>query len=328
MAGKVYITRPVLPEAVDFLRKSATVEINETDTAPSRAELINRLRTVDVAVTQLTDAMDASVLSELPQLKAVTNIAVGFNNVDVDAATRLGIAVTNTPGVLTETTADFAWALLMAAARRVAEADRYVRAGKFSAWGLQLLLGYDIHGKTLGVVGFGRIGQSVARRALGFGMKVVFFDPMPVPEGVAAETGATAVALDELLKMSDFISLHVPLVAETEHLLNDAAFDRMKTNAIVVNTSRGPVIDEKALVRALRNQRIAGAGLDVYEREPTIEPELLTMDNIVLAPHIASASRETRLKMCMMAAESAIAVLEGQKPQNLVNPTVWDRRRR
>lgn len=327
MSGKVYITRPVLPEAVEFLRRKTTVEVNDVDRVLPRAVLVERLRSTDVAVTQLTDVIDATVLAELPHLKAVTNIAVGFNNIDIDAATRLGVSVTNTPGVLTETTADFAWTLLMAAARRVAEADRYVRGGQFTAWGLQLLLGHDIHGKTLGIVGFGRIGQAVARRARGFGMNVLFFDPMPVPESMAHETGARNASFETLLETSDFISLHVPLGPDTEHLVNDAAFGRMKPNCVLINTSRGPVIDEKALARALASNRIAGAGLDVYEREPAIEPELLTLDNVVLAPHIASASRETRLKMCLMAAENAIATLEGQRPPNLVNPAVWDRRR-
>jgi glyoxylate reductase len=317
----------MLPEALQLLRQKTTVEIHDVDSILPRQVLIERLQAVDVAVTQLTDIIDAATLSALPGLKGVANVAVGFNNVDIDAATRLGVAVTNTPGVLTETTADFAWALLMASARRVAEADRYVRAGKFKSWGLQLLLGQDIHGKTLGIVGFGRIGQAVARRAAGFGMNVLFFDPMPVPDSVAQETGAQASPLETLLAASDFVSLHVPLGPDTQHLLNDAAFARMKPNCIVVNTSRGPVIDEKALARALRSGRIAGAGLDVYEREPEIEPDLLTMDNVTLAPHIASASRETRLEMCMMATRNAIAILEGRRPPNLVNEAVWDRRR-
>ncbi|HEX4998311.1 MAG TPA: D-glycerate dehydrogenase [Terriglobia bacterium] len=327
MSGKVYVTRPLLGEAADLLRQRTSVEGNEVDEVLPRAVLLDRLKTVDVAVTQLTDTIDADLLAALPQLKAVANVAVGFNNIDIDAATRMGVMITNTPGVLTETTADFAWTLLMAAARRVVEADRYVRAGKFKAWGLQMLLGQDIHGKTIGVVGFGRIGQAVARRARGFGMRVVFFDPFPVPAAVAAEAGAEAVSFDSLLGLSDFVSLHVPLGPDTHHLFNDAAFAKMKPTAVLVNTSRGPVIDEKALARALRAGRIAGAGLDVYEHEPAVAPELLTMDNIVLAPHIASASRETRLKMCLMAAENALAALDGRRPPNLVNPDVWERRR-
>jgi glyoxylate reductase len=257
----------------------------------------------------------------------VANVAVGFNNIDVAAATRLGIAVTNTPGVLTETSADFAWALMMAAARRLGEAERFTREGKFEAWDLQMFLGNDVYGKTLGIIGFGRIGQAVARRALGFGMRVIYVNRSEVPADVTSRLNAERVSLDELLRISDFISLHVPLNAETRHLLDDRAFEQMRHGCIVVNTSRGPVVDEKALARALKNNRIAGAGLDVYEHEPQIEPELLNLENVVLAPHIGSASRETRLKMCMMAAENLTSVLSQERPANLVNVEVWANRR-
>jgi glyoxylate reductase len=216
----------------------------------------------------------------------------------------------------------------MAAARRVVEADKFARAGKFKAWGPKMYLGYDVYGKTLGLIGLGRIGQAVARRAAGFNMRVVFHDSETIPEQVVKELGVTRVPLDELLKVSDFISLHVPLFPETHHLLNDRTFGLMKPNCIVVNTSRGPVVDEKALARAVRDRKIAGAGLDVFEREPEIEPELFQVENVVLAPHIASASHETRLRMCMMAADNLLAVLKGQHPPNLVNPEVWDKRRR
>jgi len=215
----------------------------------------------------------------------------------------------------------------MAAARRVPEADAYTRAGKFKAWHLKMLLGHDIYGKTLGIIGFGRIGQSVARRARGFDMTIQYYDPQPPPESVGRAIGAKPVSLEGLLKTSDFISVHVPLLAETQHLLDDRAFGMMKPTCIVVNTSRGPVVDEKALVRALKGGKIAAAGLDVYEREPAVEPELLNLENAVLAPHIASASHETRLRMCMVAAENLVAALKGERPPNLVNPEVWDRRR-
>jgi glyoxylate reductase len=229
--------------------------------------------------------------------------------------------------VLTETTADFAWTLLMAAARRIVEGDSFARSGEWKAWGLQMLLGNDVFGKSLGIVGFGRIGQAVARRAMGFNMKIQYYDSQPVPPE-AVPPGVQAVSLDQLLSTSDFISVHVPLLPETTHLLNDKTFAMMKPNCVVVNTARGPVVDEKALARALKSGKIAAAGLDVFEREPEIEPTLLGLQNVVLAPHIASASRETRLKMCMMAAENLVAGLKGERPPNLVNPEALGNRRR
>ena len=324
---KVYVTRPVFDEAIERLKRDVDVELNPEDRILSKKELIERLRDKDGALTLLTDAVDLEVLQSAPRLKVVANFAVGFNNVAIDAATQLGVIVTNTPGVLTETTADFAWTLLMAAARRVVEGDNFARAGKFEAWGPKMFLGHDVYGKTLGLVGLGRIGQAVARRAAGFNMRVIFHDAEPIPENIVKELGVTRVPLEELLKTADFISLHVPLFPETHHLLNDRTFSLMKPNCIVVNTSRGPVVDEKALVRAIRDRKIAGAGLDVFEREPEIEPELFEMENVVLAPHIASASHETRSKMCMMAVDNLLAALKGTRPPNLVNPDVWDRRR-
>ena len=324
---KVYVTRPVFDVAIDRLRRECEVELNAEDRILPKQELIDRLRDKDGALTLLTDAIDLEVLQSAPNLKVIANFAVGFNNVAIDSATKLGVAVTNTPGVLTETTADFAWTLLMAAARRVVEADKFARAGKFKAWGPKMFLGYDVYGKTLGLVGLGRIGQAVARRAAGFNMRIVFHDPESISDKVIKELGATRLPFDELLRVSDFVSMHVPLFPETHHLLNDHAFSLMKPSCIVINTSRGPVVDEKALARAVRNGRIAGAGLDVFEREPEIEPELFAIENVVLAPHIASASHETRLKMCMMAADNLVAVLKGELPPNLVNPEVWDKRR-
>ena len=324
---KVFVTRPVFDEAIDRLRRVFEVELNTEERILPKQELIAHLRDKDGALTLLTDAIDLEVLESTPRLKAVANFAVGFNNVAVDSATKLGVVVTNTPGVLTETTADFAWTLLMAAGRRVVEADKFARAGKFKAWGPRMFLGYDIYGKTLGLVGLGRIGQAVARRAAGFNMRVVFHDPESIPDRIIKELGVTRLPFDELLRVSDFISLHVPLFPETHHLLNDHTFALMKPTCIVINTSRGPVVDEKALVSAVRDGKIAGAGLDVFEREPEIEPELFAMENVILAPHIASASHETRLRMCMMAADNLIAALKGERPPNLVNPEVWDKRR-
>ena len=325
---KVFVTRPVFDEAIDRLRRVFEVELNTEERILPKQELIAHLRDKDGALTLLTDAIDLEVLESTPRLKAVANFAVGFNNVAVDSATKLGVVVTNTPGVLTETTADFAWTLLMAAGRRVVEADKFARAGKFKAWGPKMLLGYDIYGKTLGLVGLGRIGQAVARRAAGFKMRVCFHDPDSIPDRIIKELGVTRLPFDELLRVSDFISLHVPLFPATHHLLNDHTFALMKPTCIVINTSRGPVVDEKALVRAVRDGKIAGAGLDVFEREPEIEPELFAMENVILAPHIASASHETRLRMCMMAADNLIAALKGERPPNLVNPEVWDKRRK
>ena len=327
MTARVYVTRPIFDQGVERLKREVHVEVNSDERVLSKSELISHLREADGALTLLTDIINREVLDACPRLKVVANFAVGFNNVDIEAATERGVIVTNTPGVLTETTADFAWTLLMAAARRVVEADRFARAGKFKMWGPKMFLGHDVYGKTLGLIGLGRIGQAVARRASGFNMKVVFHDAEPIPEQVLQDLRVTPVPLEELLRISDFISVHVPLLAETKHLLSDRTFAMMKPTCVVVNTSRGPVVDEKALVRALKNGKIAAAALDVFEREPEIEPELFDIDNVVIAPHIASASHETRLKMCMMAAENLLASLKGNRPPNLVNPEVWGKRR-
>ncbi|MEW6524875.1 MAG: D-glycerate dehydrogenase [Bacillota bacterium] len=262
----------------------------------------------------LTDTIDHTILS-LPGLVAVSTVSVGYDHIDVAAAARHGVTITHTPGILTETTADFAWALLMAVARRVVEGDRYVREGRFQNWEPLLLLGGDVHGKCLGIVGMGRIGQAMARRAHGFGMQVIYCDPgqeQPL-------LGCQAVTLGELLTRADFVSLHVPLTEHTHHLIGPRELAMMKPTAYLVNTSRGPVVDEAALVQALANGTIAGAGLDVFEREPNLEPGLAGLDNVVLAPHIASASRETREKMAVMAAENLKAALEGRVPPNRVD---------
>src|SRR5688572_17054618 len=238
--GKVLVTKPVFPEALDFLKTQVSLDANPEDRVLSKQELISRLQGKQGAVTLLTDIIDREVLEAIPDVRILCNIAVGYNNVDVATASRLGILVTNTPGVLTETTADFAWTLLMAAARRVVEGDSFARSGEWKAWGLQMLLGHDVFGKTLGVVGFGRIGQAVARRAMGFNMSIQYYDSQPVPAG-AVPQGVKSVSLETLFATSDFISVHVPLLPETTHLLNDKTFALMKPNCIVVNTSRGPV---------------------------------------------------------------------------------------
>ncbi len=328
MPPKIYVTRPIFDEVMEKLKKETEVHANPDDRILSKNELMDQLDGAAGALTLLTDIVDREVLDNAHDLRVVANFAVGYNNIDIDAATRSGVIVTNTPGVLTETTADFAWTLLMAAARRVVEGDKFSRAGKFTAWGPKMFLGHDVYGKTLGLIGLGRIGQAVARRASGFQMKVIFHDAEPIPEGVIQELGVRKVALEELLQTADFISLHVPLLPDTKHLLNDRTFALMKPTCIVVNTSRGPVIDEEALARALKAGKIAAAGLDVYEREPQIEPELMPLDNVILAPHIASASRETRLRMCMMAGDNLLAALSGERPPNFVNAEVWETRRR
>src|SRR5262245_10209400 len=265
MQPKIYITRAVVEDALTELRREGQVEVSSDDGPLSKAEVIERLRDVDGAMTMLTDPIDRDVLTACPELKITSNVAVGYNNIDIAAATELGVMATNTPGVLTDTTADFAWALLMAAARRVVEGDAFTRAGKWRAWSPTMLLGRDVHGKTLGILGLGRIGQAMARRAAGFNMKVIFYNPRPVADSIVRELGAQQVSFEELLQTSDFISVHVPLAAATTHLLNARAFVMMKPTCIVVNTARGPVVDEKALVEALKNKQIAGAGLDVFE---------------------------------------------------------------
>ena len=272
-------------------------------------------------VSQVMDPIGEEVLS-LPGLKIVSNVAVGFDNIDLEAATRHGVMVTNTPGVLTDTTADFAFALLMAAGRRVAEGDRLVRRGEFKSWGIDTLLGQDIHGATLGLVGVGRIGGAVARRARGFGMRIIYADAVALRPEVEEELGATRVELAELLREADFVSLHVPLTEETRHLISTEELAQMKPSAVLVNTSRGPVVDEAALAEALAEGKIFAAGLDVFEREPEVHPGLLGLDNAVLAPHIASGSVRTRSEMCAIAARNLIAGLRGERPPNLLNPEV------
>ena len=327
MLGKIFITRHLFQETVKRLRAEVEVEENTEDRILSKPELIQRLTGLDGVIPLLPNVVDREVLESAPKLKVVANFGVGVDHIDVSAATELGIVVTNTPGVLTETTADLAWSLLMAAARRIVEADNFMRAGKFTAWGPKMLLGTDVYGKTLGIIGLGRIGQAIARRARGFNMRVIFTDAGRVKDDAIRELGATRVSLEELLRTSDYITLHAPLTPQTTHLLNDRAFEMMKPSCIVINTSRGPVVDEKALVRALKNGRIAGAALDVFEHEPKVEPELLEMSNVVVAPHIGSGSYETRLKMSEMAADNLLSVLKGQRPPNIVNPDVWEYRR-
>lgn len=320
---RVLVTQRIPEPALERLRAVAEVTLPlNPDGIPARAELQALLRQHAYALVLLTDRIDADLLAACPHLRLVANMAVGYDNIDVAAATARGVMVTNTPGVLTETTADLAWALLLAVARRVVEADRYVRAGKWAHWGPLLLLGTDVHGKTLGIVGLGRIGQAVARRAQGFGMRVLYHSRHRVSSAIEQTLGARYVPLVDLLRESDFVSIHCPYNASTHHLIDATALAQMRPTAYLINTARGPIVDETALVEALRDGRLAGAGLDVFEAEPAVHPGLLELDNVVLLPHIGSASLETRTKMALMAAENVVAAIAGRRPPNLVNPEV------
>jgi glyoxylate reductase len=269
--------------------------------------------------------VSAEVVEQTPHLRVVANVGVGYDNIDVAACTRRRILVTNTPGVLTEATADLSFALLMAVARRIVEADRYVREGRWRYWTWGCMWGTDLAGKTLGVLGFGRIGQAVARRARGFSMRILYHSvDRPTPEQ-EQELGAQYVDRETLLREADFLSIHVPLAPETHHLIRSAEFALMKPTAFLINTSRGKVVEEAALVEALQSKRIAGAGLDVFENEPPIHPVLLALPNVVVTPHMGSATTETRMAMAMLAAENLVAALTGQRPPNLVNPEVWEK---
>jgi glyoxylate reductase len=322
MGKKIFISSGCEDEARALIPRNFAVDLHAgTDSLP-RAELIARLKDKDGLICQITDVIDDEVLASAPGLRVVSTIAVGYNNVDVAAARRRGVVVTNTPDVLTETTADFTWTLLMAVARRVVEGDGYVRAGKFNQWEWELLWGADVHGKTLGIFGFGRIGKAVARRARGFGMRILYHDTVRADAAAERELGATYVDKTTLLKESDFVTLHTLLSPETRHLIGAAELRQMKPTAYLINASRGPCVNEAELVQALREGWIAGAALDVYEEEPKVHPGLLSLPNVVLAPHIASASRETRLRMATLAVENCLAVLEGKTPPTPVNPEV------
>jgi glyoxylate reductase len=319
---KVHVTRPIPDAALEFLRaEGLDVSCPEDDGPPDRDEMLQKLKDVDAILSVLTERIDAEVFQRAVRLKVVSNMAVGFDNIDVHEATRRGIAVCNTPGVLTDTTADFAWALLMAVARRVVECHQFVEDKRWQWWGPKLMMGADVHRSTLGIVGYGKIGQAVARRAKGFEMKVLYSGETS-PE--RSEWGEK-VGLDHLLRESDFVSLHVPYRPSTHHLFGQEQFELMKPTSFLINTARGAVINEAHLVEALDQRQIAGAALDVFEEEPTVHTGLLGRRNVVLAPHAASASLQTRGRMAMMAAENLLACLRGEDPQAIVNPEVMDR---
>ncbi len=322
MKPNVYVTRPIPGPALKKLQAFANVELRDKEDIISKEELLSKIKGKDAILSILTDPMDAQVIAAGDKLKLISNYGAGFDKVDVPAATSKGILVTNTPGALTETTADTTFALMLAAARRLVEGDKLTRECKYEGWGPSFFLGWDVHGKTLGILGMGKIGYAVAKRAIhGFGMKVIYNDRGgKVPEAEAL--GARAASLDELFKTSDFISLHVPLTAETKYLVNAESIAKMKPNAILVNTARGNVIDQKALAKALKENKIAAAALDVYEDEPRAPIELIPLSNVILAPHVGSASIDTRSRMSDMAVEAIVDFFSGKKPANCVNPQV------
>jgi len=323
----VLVTRRLPKPAMDAIHARTDADVWEEEGAIPRDELLRRVAGKRGAVTLLTEKVDDEFLDGAgADMVVVANYAVGFDNIDVPALTKRGVMATNTPEVLTETTADTAWALLMAAARRVPEGDRFLRSGTKWIWGPEMMLGQDVHGKTIGVVGFGRIGQAVARRAGGFGMHVVYYDLYRPPEDVERELRAEFRELDDLLAEADLISIHVALTPDTRHLFGAEQFRKMKPTAVIVNTSRGPVIDEASLARALRDGEIFAAGLDVFEREPEVHPDLLELENAVVIPHLGSATVETRDAMGLLAAENLIAALEGRRPPTLLNPEAWEAR--
>lgn len=321
---KVFVTRRIPEEGVNILSKACSgLEVYANDSPISREELLDRVKGKDGILCLLSEKIDEELMEAGGSLRVISNYAVGYDNIDVEEATRRGIIVTNTPGVLTEATAEMAWALLFSISRRVVEADKLMRqTNGFKGWEPMLLLGEGVSGKTLGIIGAGRIGQAMARMSRGFNMRVLYLSRSR-KEDFEKELGAKRVELDTLLRESDFVSLHVPLTQETYHLIGARELSMMKNTAYLVNTSRGPVVDEKALVEALRDKRIAGAGLDVYEEEPKLSPGLVELDNVVLAPHLGSATTETRRNMAIMAAEDLIAGLRGETPKNVVNPEVF-----
>jgi glyoxylate reductase len=318
---KVLATRPLFPAAQAILNTECEVDYWTKPERISREELLEKVKDKEGLVCLLTEKVDSGLLSVAPKLRIAANVAVGFDNIDVAACTKRGVVATNTPGVLDETTADFAWTLMMAVARRLGEGESLARSGNWSGWDLDQLVGTDVWGKTLGIVGFGRIGKAMARRAQGFQMKVVYADAVQAPEAVEKELHARYRGINDLLAESDFVSVHVPLLPETRGLFDAPRLSRMKPTAFLINTSRGAVVDEAALVHALESGKIAGAALDVFEKEPSIHPGL-KRPNVVLAPHIASASIETRTKMACMAAENVVALFKGQRPPNMLNPEV------
>ncbi|MHB1359642.1 MAG: 2-hydroxyacid dehydrogenase [Rhodocyclaceae bacterium] len=326
MQAKVLVSRAVFPEVIERLSAHFEVDYNDCDAALPADQLAARLAGKAGAITLLSDRIDAAVLAGAPGLKAVCNVAVGYNNFDLAAITQAGVMATNTPGVLDDTTADMAWALLLASARRIVSADQWVRAGQWQGWKFHDgWFGNDVHHATLGILGMGRIGQAVARRAAGFAMRVLYHNRTPLAADQEAACGAAWVSKETLLREADFLVLLLPYAPATHHIIGAAELALMKPTAHLINIARGGIVDDNALIEALRQKRIAGAGLDVFENEPALDPRFLALDNVVLTPHIGSSTRATRLAMALLAADNLIAALGGQRPPNLLNPEVFGR---
>jgi len=324
MKPKVLVTREIQERPLKLLQQHAEVIVNPHNRAMTPEEIIAEIPGKVGLLAMGGDPISARVLEPARELKIVANNAVGFNNLDLQALSRFKIAATNTPDVLTDTTADLTFALILGAARRIAEADRFVRDGKWVGWTPGLMMGSDVHGKTLGIVGLGRIGSAVARRAQGFNMRIVYTDIRRLDPAIEQQHQLGFMPLRDLLQISDFVTLHVPLTPQTTHLIGAEQLDLMKKTSFLINASRGPVVDEKALVEAIRSKSIAGAGLDVFEKEPKVSPELLQMGNVLLVPHIGSATFETREKMSLTAASNILAVLRGEIPPNILNPEIYE----
>jgi len=321
---KVLLTRALPQQGMTLLEQNFELEVNPADEVMPHVRIIDSIADKQGLVCLLTDNIDSRVINRASSLRIIANYAVGFNNIDVAAATRKGIPVTNTPEVLTETTADLVMGLLLSVARRIVEADNYLRSGRFKGWAPELLLGSDVHGKILGVIGMGRIGQAVARRAQGFDLKIIYHDTKRLPVHVERKYGVVFVGFEALLTDSDFVSIHAPLNKETYHLISTNELAKMKNTAFLINAARGPIIDEHALVRALKIGEIAGCALDVYENEPAVASALLRMPNVVLVPHIGSASIEARTRMALMVVDNLVAVLQNNvRPPNVVNPEIY-----
>jgi gluconate 2-dehydrogenase len=318
--SKVLVTREVFDDVLEYLSQYFEVTSNQSDLPMDAETLAVKLSDKEGAMITLSERIDAALLARCPNLKAVCNIAVGYNNIDLEACRKAGVMATNTPGVLDDTTGDFTWTLILATARRLTEAEAYLRAGQWDRWKLKQFLGLDVHHATLGIFGLGRIGQVVARRAIGFEMKVIYYDTCRMPAEIEEACRATFVSKEELLKQADIVTIHVPYSSETHHLIGKRELEQMKTSAILINASRGGVVDDAALIEALRSGIIAGAGLDVFENEPKFNPKFLELKNVVLAPHIASSSKATRHKMAMLAAENLVVALTIGHPPNLLNP--------
>jgi len=320
MKSGILVTREVFDETLAFLGEHCNVESNQADVPFDAETLVQRLQNKQGVVCSLTDRIDEGVLARCPQLKVVANMAVGYNNIDLPACTARGIMATNTPGVLDDSTADLAWTLMLATARRLTEAEAYIRAGQWKGWHLKQLLGVDVHHATLGIIGMGRIGQVIARRAAGFEMRVIYHNRTRLAADIERRLHATYVSKDELLAQADFVVLQMPHSPQTQHLIGEAELKQMKPTAILINSTRGGVVDDAALIRALKNGTIRAAGLDVFEGEPNLNPGFLELKNVVLAPHIGSSTEATRRAMAMTAAKNAVATLTGGVPPNLLNP--------